>query len=229
MTVLGSLKFLLIPLCLFPLFPFAEGCISSPYRTHPQFESRVAKIKALTLVPPTVEVYELFPSGLSELREDWSAQGRKNLEEALVEKFGKKLYRIRTLQPDSEVSQPGSEVRKELEEIQALYAQVNKSVQLHSYGPQVFPEKVTQFDYGMGSVQRVVEAQGTDSLVFVTGYDQVSSQDPKTYVSIAVTDSSGTILWYSVKGSKGGHELKDPPSAAMLVEEILSSFPERAQ
>lgn len=194
----------------------------APHRAHPQFESRVAKIKALTLVPPAVEVYELSPSGLSELRDDWCMLGRKNIEEALIEKFTSKEYSIRTLRADSEV-------RKELAEIQALYTQVNRSIQLHSYGPQVFPEKVTRFEYGMGSVQRVLEACGTDSLVFVTGFDQVSPDNPKTYVSIALADSSGTILWYGVKGSKGGHELKDPFSTAMLVEEILSSFPKRVE
>jgi hypothetical protein len=194
----------------------------APYRTHPQFESRVAKIKALTLVPPAVEVYELSPSGLSELRDDWCMLGRKNIEEALIEKFTSKQYSIHILRPDSEV-------RIELAEIQALYTQVNRSIQLHSYGPQVFPEKVTRFEYGMGSVQRVLESCGTDSLVFVTAFDQVSPDNPKTYVSIALADSSGTILWYGVKGSKGGHELKDPSSTAMLVEEILSSFPKRAE
>ena len=222
MTVLRSAKFLLFPLCLFPLFYFMEGCMPAPYRTHPQFESRVAKIKALTLVPPAVEVYELFPSGLSELREDWSVLARKNLEEALAENFRRKHYSIRTLRADSEV-------RKELAEIRALYTEVNRSVQLHSYGPQVFPEKVTRFEYSIGSIQTVLEACGTDSLVFVTGFDQVSSQDPKTYVSVAVTDSSGTILWYCVKGSRGGNELKNPQSTALLVKEILSPFPKRAE
>jgi hypothetical protein len=159
---------------------------------------------------------------LPELRDDWCALGKKNLEEALVEKFRKKQYSIYPPCGDSEV-------QKELREIQSLYAQVNKSVQLHSYGPQVFPEKVTRFEYGMGSIQRLVEACGTDSLVFVNGFDQVSPHNPKTYVSIAVADSSGTILWYSVKGSKGGYELKDPSSTAMLVEEILSSFPKSSE
>ena len=223
MTVSGSVKFfLLVPLCLILLFPFTDGCAPAEYRVHPQFESRVAKIKALTLVSPTVEVYEFSPSGLSELRDDWCVLGKKNLEEALVEKFRKKQYSVYTPPGDSAV-------RKELAEIQALYAQVNRSVQLHSYGPQVFPEKVTRFEYGMGSIQRVVEACGTDSLVFVTGFDQVSPYNPKTYVSIAVVDSSGTVLWYCVKGSKGGYELKDPFSTAMLVEDILSSFPKRAE
>jgi hypothetical protein len=222
MTVSRSVNLLLIPLCLFPLFCITEGCMPAPHRAHPQFESRVAKIKALTLVPPAVEVYELSPSGLSELRDDWCMLGRKNIEEALIEKFTSKQYSIRILRADSEV-------RKELAEIQALYTQVNRSIQLHSYGPQVFPEKVTRFEYGMGSVQSVLEACGTDSLVFVTGFDQVSPDNPKTYVSIALADSSGTILWYGVKGSKGGHELKDPFSTAMLVEEILSSFPKRAE
>jgi hypothetical protein len=222
MTVPGSIKFLLLGLCLFPLFCLAEGCVASDHRAHPQFESRVTKIKSLTLVPPTVEVYELSPSGLPELRDDWCALGKKNLQEALVEKFRNKQYTVQT--PCGDLG-----VRKELVEIQALYAQVNKSVQLHSYGPQLFPEKVTQFEYGIGSIKWLVDVCGTDSLVFVNGFDQVSPHHPKTYVSIAVADASGAILWYSVKGSKGGYELKDPLSTAMLVEEILSSFPKSAE
>jgi hypothetical protein len=222
MTISGSIKFLLIPLCLFLLFCFTEGCVPADHRAHPQFESRVRKIKALTLVPPTVEVYELSPSGLPELRDDWSVLGKKNLEKALVEKFGEKQYSIYPPRGDSAV-------RKELAEIQALYAQVNKSVQFHSYGPQAFPEKVTQFEYGIGYIQNLVDACGTDSLVFVTAFDQVSPHTPKTYVSIAVADSSGDILWYCVKGSKGGYELIDPHSTALLVEEILSSFPKSAE
>ncbi len=222
MTISGTGKILLISLSILSFFPLAGGCVPVAHRAHPQFESRVAKIKALTLVPPTVEIYELSPSGLSELRDDWCAQGRKNLEEALVEKFGKKQYSLRL---------PGVDpaLRREMAEIQALFSQVNRSIQLHSYGPQVFPEKVNRFEYGMGSLQRVVETWGTDSLVFVTGFDQVSPYDPKTYVSIAVADASGTILWYCVKGSKGGHELRDPLSTAMLVEDILSSFPKRTE
>jgi hypothetical protein len=222
MTVSWSIKFPLFPLCLLTFFCFWEGCVPNDHRVHPQFESRVTNIKALTLVPPRVEVYELSSSGLAELRDDWCALGRKNLEDALVEKFTKKRYSIRPPCGDSTV-------QKELAEIQALYVQVNKSVQLHSYGPQVFPEKVIWFEYGMGSIQGLVEECGTDSLVFVNGFDQVSSQNPKTYVSIAVADSSGAILWYGLKGSKGGYELKDPSSAATLVEEILSSFPKSAE
>ncbi len=222
MTVSGHSKFLVIYLCFLSLFSFTGGCITAAYRAHPEFESRVVKIKTLTLLPPTVEVYELSPSGLPELRDDWSLRGKKNLEEALLDKFMKKQYRIQTLLGDRGV-------RAELAEIQALYSQVNKSVQLHSYGPQVFPEKVTQFEYGIGSIQRVVEACGTDSLVFVTGFDQVSRHDPKTYVSIAIADSSGTILWYCVKGSRGSHELTDPSSTAMLVDDILSGFPKRSK
>jgi hypothetical protein len=222
MTVSGSIKFLLAPICLFPLFCFTEGCVTADHRAHPQFESRVTGIKALTLVPPTVEIYELSPSGLPELRDDWCVLGKKNLEEALVKTFREKQYAIYPPRGDSAL-------QKELAEIQTLYAQVNKSVQLHSYGPQVFPEKVAQFEYGIGSIQRLVEACGTDSLVFVNGFDQVSTQTPKTYVSIAVADPSGAILWYCVKGSKGGYELKDPHSASRLVEEILSSFPKSAE
>ena len=222
MTAFRSVKALLIPLCLFPLCCFLQGCLPAAHRVHPQFEAKAVKIKAIALVSPAVQVYELSPSGLSELRDDWCELSRKNLEEATVEALRKKQYRVHTA---------GSEtaLRKELAEVQALYAQVNRSVQLHSYGPQVFPEKITQFEYGLGPMQKLVGALGADSLVFVTGFDQVSSYNPKTYVSIAVADSSGAILWYGLKGSKGGYELKDPLSTAMLVEEILSSFPKSAE
>jgi hypothetical protein len=101
----------------------------APHRAHPQFESRVAKIKALTLVPPAVEVYELSPSGLSELRDDWCMLGRKNIEEALIEKFTSKEYRLAFLPLRGAFmhfrhSTPSKQIHSK-----------------HSYGPQVFPEK----------------------------------------------------------------------------------------
>ncbi|MGD2125535.1 MAG: hypothetical protein PVG99_05605 [Desulfobacteraceae bacterium] len=200
----------------------APGCLPPPYRAHPEFETRVKKINALALVPPVVKIYELTPSGVVELRDDWCAIGKASLEDAFLEAFKARHYPIRPLRADAGV-------KEEMEQIRALFKLVNKSVQLHSYGPQVFPEKIGHFEYSLGSVERVVTACETDSIVFVFGFDQVSAQRPKTYVSVAVVDSSGTILWYCVKGSRGEHELRDPISTAMLVEDILSSFPKRVE
>lgn len=212
----------LFPLSIICLF-FASGCCIAPsYRAHPEFETRVKKINHIALLPPVVEIYDVSPSGVAELRDDWCVLGRKSLEKALVEELEEKRYVVHSLTTDDKVGQ-------EVQQIQALFKQVNKSVQLHSYGPQVFNEKMRNFEYGLGSLEKVMEACGTDSMVFVTGFDQVSTRRPKTYISMAMVDTSGTILWYCVKGSKGKHQLKDPVSSAMLVEDILSSFPKRVE
>lgn len=212
----------LLTLCLISLFFAWACCTAPPYRAHPEFETRVKKINHIALLPPVVEVYEVSPSGMAELRDDWCVLGRKSLEKALVEELEEKRYVVHNLTTADNVD-------REVKQIQALFKQVNKSVQLHSYGPQVFNEKMRNFEYGLGSLEKVMEACGTDSMVFVTGFDQVSPQRPKTYISMAMVDTSGTILWYCVKGSRGKHQLKDPVSSAMLVEDILSSFPKRVE
>jgi hypothetical protein len=182
----------------------------------------VKQIKNVALLPPLVQIYHVSPSGVAELRDDWCLLGERSLEKAFIQKMEEKRYVVRTLRSDNGLG-------KELEQIRALYKQVNKSVQLHSYGPQVFPEKTIRFEYGLGSLEEVLEANGTDSMVFIMGFDHVSSRTPKRYISVAVADPSGTILWYCGKGSTAEPGLKDPAGSAMLVEDILSSFPKRAE
>jgi len=204
------------------LFCAPGCCVPPPYRAHPEFETRVKQIRTVSLMPPVVQIYEVFPSGVAELRDDWCALGQKSVEKAFVEQMKEKRYVVSTLRTDGRLG-------KEVEQIQALYKQVNKSVQLHSYGPQVFPEKATRFEYGLGSLEEVLAANGTDSVVFIMAFDHVSPRTPHTTMSVAVADTSGTILWYCVKGSTDKHRLKDPSGSALLVEDILSSFPKRAK
>jgi len=44
-------------------------------------------------------------------------------------------------------------------------------------------------------------------------------------VSIALVDSSGTILWYNLKASAGGKDLRDFDSCAGMVNNIIGEFP----
>jgi fructose-specific phosphotransferase system IIC component len=85
-------------------------------------------------------------------------------------------------------------------------------------------------------------------MLFVYGFDEISTSGRKaltflsiiagaftgvaivpragiTSISIALVDASGTILWYSIKGSEGGFDLRDPESASRLLRGILSGFP----
>lgn len=195
------------------------SCAPTTYRAHPEFEIKARNFNTLGLMLCDIKVYEVSGLGLVELRDDWCATVRKNIRNALIKSLKEKHYNIKTLTIDEEM-------REEIEEIQALYMVVNKSIQLHTYGPQLFPEKEKHFDYSLGSVEKILQNSGTDSLLFVCGLDHVSSSQEAAFVSVAVVDSSGTIIWYSMKGIRGEHGLRNPESASELVHNILASFSE---
>lgn len=45
-------------------------------------------------------------------------------------------------------------------------------------------------------------------------------------ISVALVDSSGTVLWYSIKRISGGDDLRDYESCKDIVKDIFSDFPE---
>lgn len=195
------------------------GCASPAYRTHSEFEVRVTNIGIPILVLSDIRIYELSPGGVVELRDDWGVIGKHNLLSALLANLKDKHYVVKPLIPDKAIN-------KEMEEIQALHKAVNRSIQLHTYGPQLFPEKLRNFDYSLGSIERILKKCEADSLIFVDALGYISTNKPEASVSVCVSDSSGTIVWYCVKGSLGEYDLRDLESATELVKDILSCFPE---
>ena len=195
------------------------GCAQPAYRAHPEFQTRARNINTLGLMPSYIKVYEVSGPGLIELRDDWCVISTKNVVNALIRDLKDKNYKIKTLISDREIEE-------EMEEIRALFGVVNKSIQLHTYGPQLFPEKEKSFKYSLGSVGKILQRSGADSLVLVSGLDHVSKGGGTAFVSVAFADSSGTIIWYCVKGIQGERGLRDPEIASGLMEDILASFPE---
>jgi hypothetical protein len=208
-------RFLLV-VCVLIAF---SGCTPQAYRSHPEFEKRAKNQVVLGLMPSEVKIYEVSGVGLVELRDDWSIIGKRYLVQALKENLKERGYRVRLIIVDSEIEE-------EINEIEALYRSVNKSIRLHTYGPQVFPEKKKNFRYSLGPVGRVLKKFETDSLVFVHCVDHVLEAGEEAVVSVAVADSSGTIIWYCVKGFRGENWLRDPNRAAEMVESILAEYPE---
>ena len=195
------------------------GCAPPAYRAHPEFEIRAGNFSTMGLMPCDIKAYEVSGLGLVELRDDWCITSKKNVMNALIKGFKDKHYNIKTLTIDQEIEE-------EMDGIRALYRVVNKSIQLHAYGPQLFPEKGKNFEYSLGSVEEILRRSGADSLVFVSGLDHESRGGRAAFVSVTVADSSGAIVWYCVKGIQGERGLRDPEIALGLMQEILASFPE---
>jgi len=219
----------------------APPAYRAPYRAHPELEIRSKNIKTPSLLPPDIKIYELTAGGVRELRDDWSLRGRENVLRALIENLHKKQYKIKTITISEDLDE-------EMEEIQALYRAVSMSILMHTYGPYIFPEKLKNFDYSIGSIERILQRFDADAMIFVYGFDEISTSGRKaltvlsiiagaftgvalmpraglTSVSVALVDASGTILWYSIRSSEGGYDLRNPESAARLLRIILSDFP----
>jgi len=225
----------------------AFSCAPITKTVHPQFEMRTKEIKVTGLLSPDIRIYELTAGGMRELKDDWCAKGKENVERALVECLKEQPLEIKTISIDKETEE-------EIQDIYALYRAVNNSIILHTQGDNKFPEKMKNFDYSIGPVEKILRQYGVDSIIFVNGIDEISSAGRQTLkavgilasvaaaaagmggaviiprsgitiMSVALVDPSGTILWYNIKGSEGGYDLRNPESATKLVRELLSNYP----
>ena len=195
------------------------GCASPAYRVHPEFMARVKGIQKPALMLAEVRIYEILPGGVVQVRDDWSRAGKENLIKALTESFMERRFRVMSLTAHEERAE-------DVREIKALYKAVEKSIRLHGYGPQLFPEKRKRFVYSLGPSEKTLSRLGADSMIFMSGSGQISASEQKACISIAVSDSCGTILWHCVRHTVDHYDLRDAESAKELVEDLLSSFPE---
>ena len=232
------------------LLLMAVGCATTTKTIHPEFETRARDIKTAGLISPDIKIFELTAGGVRELKDDWCAKGKENVQRAVIECLREKPLAIKPITIDREMEE-------EIEEIYALYRAVSTSIILHTVniqGANIFPEKVKRFDYSIGTMERILKIHGGDALIFVTGFDEISSAGRQTLkavgiiagialaasgvggaviiprsgitlVSVALVDSSGSILWYNIKSSEGGYDLRNPESATKLVRDILAGYP----
>jgi hypothetical protein len=207
-----SFCLLLICLC-FPV----SGCALSAQRAHPEFEARVKTVAQPVLIPPDVSMLELMPSGFIRQRDDWSAAGCQNLQNAILLHLKDKKCTLKSLVVDSHTA-------LEIAEVQALYRLVHKSMQQQTFNPHQDAHTRRRFEYSLGSINALLDKLGADSMIFVSGYDRVSKAGHKALIDLAIADSSGTILYFSVKGSIQGSDLRDPASANIMVQELFSGF-----
>jgi hypothetical protein len=205
-------------LLVFILLVLLQGCTSPAYRLHPEFTLRLGAIEKPVLMPLDVKIYEGLPGGMFVLRDDWSTLGEANLKDAVLKTFRDKNCLVKMLDP-------AATSHEEIESIQSVYRAVNKTIRLQAYGPQSSSQAHQGFRYSIGSVERILYELEADSMIFVCALARVSNRDTRTIVNLAVADSSGTIIWYSVGGSQGKAGLNDSQNTEKLVKDLIGYFP----
>jgi len=192
----------------------------------PDFDSRFASLETVTLLPPRVAVFRRTAGGIDEEVEEWTEQARGELTAAVRERAGR-LGHVRFLPyveppaPDSQTAETA--VRSTRDSTWDLFEAVVRAIQLHTYiGPNRFPDRLTHFDYSLGTAAgELVATNGADAVLLVVAFDAVETAgrqaaraagvvagaitgivvtpdlSPAVMTIALIEANSGDLLWYN--------------------------------
>lgn len=193
------------------------GCNYTSERYHPDYLEYRKQIRRVLVLDPEISIFEELDDGSMIWQMDKSRNAQAAAFMAVSNVLTDKNYLVR---PAASETINNVEIRS----VQTLFRSVNRSIQLHTYGPQLYPSKLRVFDYEVGSVDDILTQFDADALVLVVGHQTLSSQRPKTWISIAVVEPGGKIIWYGMQGAKADLDLQTPTGALFLVNEALLPF-----
>ena len=193
------------------------GCNHAADRYHPQFNAYRRQISSVLLLSPEIGVFEEMTDGRRMWRMEKSRQAQTVAFKAVAEALTARHYTVQS---------PGvpSTDHPEIQSVKALFRSVNRAIQLHTYGPQLYPAKIKDFEYEMGSVETILAPYHADALVLVVGHQIISTENPRTCLSIAVVEPGGQIIWYGMQGAREKLDLQAHTNAIALIRETLAPF-----
>lgn len=193
------------------------GCNFASERYHPDYPVYRKQIRRVLVLHPEISIFQELADGSMTRRMDKSQVAQAAMFKAVSEVLAQKDYIVLPVSP-----QPIRDA--EIRSVQTLFRSVNRSIQLHAYGPQLYPSKIKSFEYEVGPVNGVLDQYRADALVLVVGHQTLSSQRPKTWISIAVVEPGGKVIWYGMQGAKGNLDLQSATGAQALANETLQPF-----
>jgi hypothetical protein len=216
------------------------GCMPQIQSNVPELEKKAEKFQKIALLSPHVEISEVSAGGVEEERKDWSEEGRKNIEAAVKDILKEKDVQVKLVKPDKKN-------KREIEEINNLYRAVAYSIFSHTFylgqNVNIFLDRVQNFDYSIGPVEKLLKRYKADALLIVYAADEVSTKGRKTLnvvkainpfgqadydttsLVMGLTDSTGSVLWFRTYGVSGNYDLRDSENTHALVKDVLDDYP----
>lgn len=193
------------------------GCSFASERYHPDYLEYRKQIRRVLVLHPEISIFQELADGSMAWQMDQSQDAQSAALKAVTQVLAQKDYMVLPAGP-----QPMHNA--EIRSVRTLFRSVNRSIQLHTYGPQLYPSKVKRFEYEVGPVNGLLAQYRADALVLVVGHQTLSSQRPETWISIAVVEPGGKVIWYGMQGAKKNLDLQSATGALALVDETLQSF-----
>ena len=174
----------------------------------------------MLVAAPDIRIFEQLPDNGRLFREDLSQMAQHRAQTAIARILGDRGFTIQQADPQTLPE-------AELDEISVLFRSVNRSIQLHTYGPQIFPDKMDKFEYSVGSISELLNARHADGLVLAMGYQTGIKTPEKNWFSVAVVEPQGTVIWYNLTSSPQRFNFQHREAVSALVAETMHPFWER--
>ena len=214
-----------------------SGCVTPPpsHRTAARTLAEAPRIKTVAVLPLDVEVAELSTGGMTEKRDDWTAQVTTNLEDA--------VERLTSFRPARGAADRYPEaLAAELDDIRTLYRAITANQFIHGfYGPPILDSVRGPLRYELGAMDALLDAAGADAALVVFVRDEYSTGGRKavailgalagipvrtgvTVSSAALVHRDGTLLWMNHTGAMSG-DLRTPAGADATVKNLFQGVP----
>ena len=196
---------------------FISGCTYTSERFHPQFPSYRQSMGTMLVLVPEIGIFEQLPDGSRLFQNIQSQDAQRHAQQSIVQQLQARHFNVQAADPQM-MQLP------ELRSVTSLFRSVNRSIQLHTYGPQPYPAKLSDFDYHLGPVTEILRANRADGLVVALGHQTASAQPTKNWLSIAVVEPEGRIIWYGLQGDHEKFNLQTSEGLTALVGTTLANF-----
>lgn len=193
------------------------NCSLSPNRYHSDYARHRPSIRRILILPPEINFYTSAKDTRPIRQETQSRHVERLAHDAI----------IRTLADQGFMANSAGNhllKTKEADSLRSLYRNVHRSIRLHAYGPQVFPAKTKNFDYAVGDVSNLLEPGEADALLLVMGKQIVSDDKNKIWISMAVVEPKGSIIWYGIQGDISPKKENLHGKVVHLVQEAIQPF-----
>jgi hypothetical protein len=166
---------------------------------------------------PEIGIFEHLPDGSRLFQDIQSHKAQNEAQQSIAQQLMKRRFTVQTA--DEEMMQS-----VEIKSITSLFRSVNRSIQLHTFGPQLYSTKLSAFEYSLGRVAGILKANRADGLVLALGHQTGTNPPDRNWLSIAVVEPEGNIIWYSIHGDHKKFNIQTSESMSSLVADTMANF-----
>lgn len=206
------------------------GCAPKSFVS--DFGERSGKIKTIAILEPKIDVLEIHFGGATEKQDDWSEQAARNIVDAVTTQLSARGFAVKLIPREGKDQEA-------IEEISDLFSAIAWSYREHVVTERstwAFPEKVASFEYSIGPLNDLLDANKADAAFLILGFGKrggSASIQRGSVVYLALAERSGSLLWLGRFAKPASiyykWDIAVPGDAAVIVSNLFLDMPKVTQ